>query len=121
MKQQMREAARKYLKPGIRKPFAALAGKLDANLVRPLQGMIFDLRGGRFRADGRTFIIPKDVTTQSYRSCFLREDYEQDERELITRWIQPEDAVIELGACLGIVSCVTNKLLRDKSRHVVVE
>ena len=29
--------------------------------------------------------------------------------------------MLELGACLGIVSCVTNKLLRDHTRHVVVE
>jgi FkbM family methyltransferase len=29
--------------------------------------------------------------------------------------------VLELGACLGIVSCVTNKILADKSKHVVVE
>ena len=35
--------------------------------------------------------------------------------------VKPEDQVLELGACLGIVSCVTNKLLRDKTRHVVVE
>jgi FkbM family methyltransferase len=56
-----------------------------------------------------------------YRSCFLTGNYEKEERELICRWIRPEDSVIELGACLGVVSCVTNKLLTDKSKHVVVE
>ena len=56
-----------------------------------------------------------------YRSCFMRGSYEHEERELIRRWLKPEDHVIEFGACLGIVSCVTNKLLKDKTRHVVVE
>ena len=35
--------------------------------------------------------------------------------------MRSEDAVLELGACMGVVSCVTNKRLRDKTRHVVVE
>ncbi|HSU56468.1 MAG TPA: hypothetical protein VLT36_20585, partial [Candidatus Dormibacteraeota bacterium] len=87
----------------------------------PVQGIVFDMKGSRFQADGCIFTIPKDVTTRSYRSCFLSNTYERHERELIRRWVRPEDQVLELGACLGIVSCVTNKLLTDKSRHVVVE
>jgi FkbM family methyltransferase len=51
----------------------------------------------------------------------LRGDYEEEERELIKRFVRPDDSVMEFGACLGIVSCVTNKLLRDKARHLVVE
>ena len=98
-----------------------MLGKLNDRVLQPLQGLIFDLKGGRFRVDGCTFAIPRDVTTRAYRACFLRDDYENDERRLIRRWLRPEDRVIELGACLGIVSCVTNKLLADPSRHVVVE
>lgn len=37
------------------------------------------------------------------------------------KFVQPEDSVVELGACLGIVSCETNARLRDRSRHLVVE
>lgn len=48
-------------------------------------------------------------------------DYEAEERALIKRFLRPEDSVLELGACIGAVSCTTNKLLKDKSRHVVVE
>jgi FkbM family methyltransferase len=118
---QFRLAARRFLPQGLRRPLGTLVGKLDKFLVRPAQGLLFDLKGGRFHTDGCTFTVPKDVTSRSYRSCFLRGDYEQDERDLIRRWIQPDDRVLELGACLGIVSCVTNKLLLDKSAHVVVE
>ncbi len=48
-------------------------------------------------------------------------EYEADERQLVRQFVCPEDRVIELGACLGVVSCVTNQLLRDRSRHLVVE
>jgi FkbM family methyltransferase len=121
MEQRIRQAARAYLPGSIRRPLGNLAGRINQCLWRPLQGLAFDLKGGRFRTDGCTFSIPTDVTTRQYRACFLHNDYERDERELIKKWVQPEDHVIELGACLGIVSCVTNTLLADKTKHVVVE
>jgi FkbM family methyltransferase len=121
MEQQIRNGARKYLPSVVRKPLGALAGKLNQRVVQPLGGLIFDLKGGQFHADGCIFSIPKDATTRAFRSCFLTNKYEREERELIRKWLRPDDSVIELGACLGIVSCVTNKLLADKKRHLVVE
>jgi FkbM family methyltransferase len=109
------------LPPAIRRPLGKIVGKLDERVLQPLQGLLFDLKGGQFQADDCIFIIPKDLTTRTFRACFWRGNYEKEERELIRRWIQPADSVLELGACLGIVSCVTNKFLRDKSRHVVIE
>jgi FkbM family methyltransferase len=86
-----------------------------------LRGAWFDLMGGHFRADGCDYVIPRDITSRTYRSCFLDGSYEAEERELIRTYLRPADTVLELGACLGIVSCMTNKILADKSRHVVVE
>jgi len=111
----------RHLPPTIRRPLGKLAGKLDQRILQPLQGLLFDLKGSQFQADDCKFIIPKDLTTRTFRACFWRGNYEKEERELIRRWIRPADSVLELGACLGIVSCVTNKLLAEKSRHVVVE
>lgn len=91
------------------------------NLVRPVLGLIFDLRGGRFRVDGCEIEVPKELTTRTYRGCFMLGDYEAEERSLIRRHLRPDDSVLELGACIGAVSCTTNRLLKDKSRHVVVE
>src|SRR5580692_1992408 len=121
MEQQIRLMVRRWLPTPLRQPLGRMAGRFNEAIVQPLMGLVFDLKGGRFRADGCTFAIPKDVTTMKYRACFLQGTYEHEERELIRQWIKPTDRVIELGACLGIVSCVTNKLLADKSRHVVVE
>lgn len=117
----LRKAARKYLPAPIRRRLGWLAGRLDELMIQPAQGLLFDLKGARFAADGCIFDIPKELTTRRYRACFWEGTYEKEERELIARWIRPEDRVLELGACLGVVSCVTNKLLADKGRHVVVE
>jgi len=121
MVDQLRKAAHKYLPGKIRRPLGHFAGSVEQSIVHPLQGWLFDMNGGRFQADDCTFIIPMELTTRKYRACFWRGTYEKEERDLIRRWIKAEDSVLELGACLGVVSCVTNRLLKNKSRHVVIE
>ena len=116
----LRRTARRFLPAAIRHPLGVAFGWIDA-FLQWISGAVFDLGGGRFRADGCEFIIPKDITSRAYRACFLKGDYEAEERELIRSFVRPEDTVLEFGACLGIVSCVTNKLLADKTRHIVVE
>jgi FkbM family methyltransferase len=118
---QIRTSARKYLPDSIRKPLGSLCGMLRGRILYPLLGLIFDLKGGRFHADGCVFIIPKNLTTFEFRACFLTRAYEADERMLVQKYILPDDCVLELGACLGIISCITNKLLRNPASHVVVE
>jgi FkbM family methyltransferase len=117
----IRRLARRTLPEPFRRKLGNLLGPFDHHVARPLEGFVFDLKGGKFRADGCVFEIPRHLTTRTYRACFLRDDYEQEERALIHQLLQPDDAVIEFGACLGVVSCVTNRLLRDRSRHLVVE
>ncbi len=121
MTSSLTQSARKFLPPSIRRPLGSALGYVHQEWIRPVQGWIFDLRGGRFRVDGCEFDIPKDLTSRAYRSCFLSADYEAEERALIGRYVQPADRVLELGACLGIVSCVTNRLLAERTKHLVVE
>jgi FkbM family methyltransferase len=118
---QIRQLGRQYLPTPLRQRLGGAAGWFHHKIIRWFQGAAFDLRGGHFRADGCTFSIPKDQTSRAYRSCFLDGSYEAEERALIGEFVRPLDTVLELGACLGIVSCVTNKILREKTRHVVVE
>jgi FkbM family methyltransferase len=47
--------------------------------------------------------------------------YEKSERILVKKYIKPEYAVLELGACIGVVSCTINRILNDKSKQVSVE
>ena len=117
----LRAAARKWLPAPIRNTLGSIAGKFQHTFIHGCKGLLFDLGGGKFRVDGCTFAIPKDLTSVPYRACFFDKSYEADERDLIRGAIRPDDRVLECGACLGIVSCVTNKLLRDNTQHVVVE
>ena len=121
MRVRIRKIARRLLPDSIRKPLGTAAGKFDEAVVQRIQGLIFDLCGGKFKMDGCTFMIPKDQTSLAYRSTFLSDLYEVDDLEVVRRCIKPADHVLELGGCMGIVSCITNKLLVDKSRHIVVE
>jgi len=121
MRNKIRQLAHKYLPENIRKKVGAAAGKFDHGVLDYIKGLIFDIFVGRYRVDGCEFIIPTNITSRHYRACFLNDDWEDGERNLIHDFLRPTDSVLELGACLGIVACVTNKILADKSRHVVVE
>jgi len=87
----------------------------------PLAGLYFTLKNQFYQIDGCSFEYPKHLVTLGFRSRFYFRNYEREEREFVTRFIEKNDRVLELGACLGIVSCLTNKCLGDPSKHVVVE
>jgi len=48
-------------------------------------------------------------------------NYEQFEQYLVSRWIKPNDVVLEIGARLGVVSSCINRMLSNKTNHVVIE
>jgi len=48
-------------------------------------------------------------------------EYERDEQLLASRYISPDDTVLELGARYGSVSCIINKILKNKTHQVAVE
>ena len=114
---QARQLVHRILPASIRRPLGAATYRAYGWIG----GTIFDLRGGKFRMGDCEFIIPKDQTSRAYRSSFLSSNYEVEDLEVVRACILPTDRVIELGACMGVVSCITNKILTNKTRHVVVE
>jgi len=66
-------------------------------------------------------IALEKLPNTSMKLELLTGGYEKPEREAVLRFIQPEWAVVELGACIGVVACVTNKLLKNPTHHVVLE
>jgi FkbM family methyltransferase len=90
-------------------------------VVLPLLGKLFELKGCRYHADGCTFEIPKAFTTPLVGSRFLLHTYESREIRMVRQLIRAGDSVLELGGCLGVVSCVTNRKLGASSRHLVAE
>lgn len=99
-----------------------ITGSWRFRVALPAQGLLFDLFcRGQFKTDGCSFEIPKNVTNLRLRGSCFDNTYELPERSLVHKFIRPEDTVLELGACLGIVSCTTSVQLRDQSRSLVVE
>lgn len=86
-----------------------------------LGGWYFTLFQRRFRSGGCEFIIPSELTTIPFRGQFAIDYYERQERENLKNYVHPDATVLELGGCLGIVSCLTNRILKNPKNHVVVE
>jgi FkbM family methyltransferase len=106
-------------------------GVLDV-LVQKLQitwrrGEVWQL--GRFvgmptdivRLDGCKFTLDEKLLPANVVDLLLENNYEAPEREALKKHLDPELPVIELGGCLGIVSCLTNRRLRQPDKHIVVE
>lgn len=97
------------------------------DLLRPrknrsyFHGLLFDLSGAQYCTEGMTFQIVCDQFPRSYRSRLYFDIYEAPERALSHRWIPPDASVLELGGCVGVVSCVVNRMLDRPEDHVVVE
>lgn len=86
-----------------------------------LYGRLVELTGNVGRLDGCRFDLATPPVPTEIKSYFLCGTYERAEREAVRRFLDPALPVVELGAALGVVSCVTNQRLRDPKRHVVVE
>jgi FkbM family methyltransferase len=73
------------------------------------------------RLDGCKFLIAKDCVPANVVDLLLSNLYEEPERKALNKFLDPELPVIELGACIGVVSCLTNRRLHKPEKHVVVE
>jgi FkbM family methyltransferase len=72
------------------------------------------------RIDGCTFRL-KEITDGSTRIELITGNYEAAERKAVARYLRRDLPVVELGGSMGVVACVTNRLLKDRKAHVVVE
>ena len=76
------------------------------NRIVSLDGCSFELRG---------------IPDTRMKLELLTGGYEEPERSAARRYIRREWPVVELGGCIGVVACVTNKLLQRAEAHVVLE
>jgi FkbM family methyltransferase len=116
--------SRAFLQDGARGVLEVVAQKLKSTWRR---GEVWQL--GRFvgmstdimRLDGCKFSIAKDRVPANVVDLLLSDLYEQPERNALKQFLDPELPVVELGACIGVVSCLTNRRLHKPEKHVVVE
>lgn len=101
----------------LRKEFNLL--KFNTKLY--LAGAYFTLFEKTYKVEGLDLVIPFDMTDLKFRGQFPIDFYEKQERRYLKQFLPKNATVLELGACLGVVSCLTNRLLDHPDQHVVVE
>ncbi|MDX1564158.1 MAG: hypothetical protein R3236_02075, partial [Phycisphaeraceae bacterium] len=84
-------------------------------------GRWVERRGNRVDFQGLKISVDCPAITTPQKSTLYYNLYETEEIEAIGRHLNPGLPVIELGACIGVLSCLTNRKLTDPSRHAVVE
>jgi len=86
-----------------------------------LGGIYFTYFKKKFKKNGLLIHVPFDQTDYKFRGRFVFDSYEEEEARYLSEYLEPTSKVLELGACLGYVSCLANRLLIDNTRHVVLE
>jgi FkbM family methyltransferase len=101
----------------LRKEFNLL--KFNTKLY--LAGIYFTLFEKTYKVEGLDLVIPLNMTNIRFRGQFPIDFYEKQERRYLKQFLPKNATVLELGACLGVVSCITNRQLNYPEGHVVVE
>ena len=83
-------------------------------------GRAIETFGLSIRLDRNRFTLPEGPNTLLKGMLWLGR-YETLERHAVLRWLPPDRPVVELGASIGVVSCLVNQRLNDPIRHVCVE
>jgi FkbM family methyltransferase len=77
--------------------------------------------GDRARVDGVTIQLDNRLLLPYFKGMIIAGIYEKGERQIIQKYLPVDEPVIELGASIGVVSCVVNRKLTSPDQHVVVE
>tara|TARA_Y100001970_G_scaffold16512_1_gene18566 strand:+ start:1174 stop:1962 length:789 start_codon:yes stop_codon:yes gene_type:complete len=86
-----------------------------------LAGRIIEILGNKGYVSGMKFDL-KNPYIETFLKCrFLFNTYESGAEELIKNHVKSNLPVIEFGGCIGVISCLTNKKLKNKNNHIVVE
>jgi FkbM family methyltransferase len=104
-----------YRKEGIAGLASAVRDRIDLRLKLHAARKVTSVT-----LDGCTFELER-VPNTPMKLALLQHEYERLERRAVLQHLNPDLPVIELGGCIGVVACITNRKLRDPQLHIVVE
>ena len=87
---------------------------------RRLIGNFIERRGNIIHIDGAQFSLDTPLLSTQRKALFLGQ-HEIYERIAIKDHLDPACPVIELGAGIGVISCLVNRMLNHPDQHVVME
>lgn len=103
----------------LRRRYRWYLGRFQVN--NRLVGRLVEALGNKVRMDGMTFCVDSPQISTRHKSTLAFGLHEVEERQLVARWIPSDVPLIELGGGLGVVSCLANRNLLNRSKMVVVE
>jgi FkbM family methyltransferase len=77
--------------------------------------------GNEIRVDGCRFSLDTPAIPLRQRVTLHAPSHEGNEREAAKRHVNTRLPLLELGGFIGVVACVTNRLLDDPTAHAVLE
>nr|WP_299383112.1 FkbM family methyltransferase [Allomuricauda sp.] len=101
-----------------------LVGKVQRRIHKirlVLGGIYFTLFTKVYKHAGVVLHVPFDLTDYKFRGRFALNLYEEEEARYLKQYLSPKACVLELGACLGYVSCLINNILEQKDQQVSLE
>ena len=84
-------------------------------------GRLIELTGNRVRIEGMVFSLDSPIISTPQKSTIFFGFHELDERTMLNRWLPADLPVVEFGAGIGVISCLTNRKLARPDQHIVVE
>ena len=84
-------------------------------------GRLVELRGNVVWIDSCSFYVGNSLIPATLKGLLILDRYEKPERTAVQLFVDPGMPVIELGGSIGVVACITNRLLADPAKHIVVE
>jgi FkbM family methyltransferase len=84
-------------------------------------GRLIELTGNKIKLDGIKLYVDNPLVNTRLKSTLYFGIYEIEERALIKRYVDSTLPTVEIGASIGGVACITNRMLCDPAAHVVVE
>lgn len=111
------------LKEHLRKHQSALRRRVNLWWLSDshLLGRLVELTGNRWTIHGVQVELKNPFIDTKLKGRFVKGTYEREECRLVRGYLPPDMPVVELGACIGVLSCLTNKRLHNPRRHVAVE
>jgi FkbM family methyltransferase len=112
-----------YKTQGIQGVQARIAWHISQWLWRDrwITGKLVELRGNIVTFDGCHFKVDNPAISTATKTGFVSGHYENDERHILKKHLDPQLPVVEFGGGIGVVACLTNKRLTHPQQHVVVE
>jgi FkbM family methyltransferase len=86
-----------------------------------IAGLYFTIFVKKYKRNGVVLHVPFDLTDYKFRGRFVLNTYEVEEAKYLKKYLPKNSKVLELGGCLGYVSCLINKALEEKGMQVTLE